>query len=60
MTMKTKKLPPEIREYFAKMGSAGGKLGGRIRAASMTPERRKEIALKAAHARWGKHGNKPV
>ncbi len=33
--------------------SAGGKKGGPARAASMTPERRAEIARKAAAKRWG-------
>ena len=32
-----------------------GKKGGAARAASMTPERRAEIAKKAAAKRWGKH-----
>ncbi len=31
-----------------------GKKGGAARAAGMTPERRKEIARKAAAKRWGK------
>jgi len=31
-----------------------GSLGGKKRAANMTPERRKEIAQKAAAKRWGK------
>lgn len=31
-----------------------GKLGGRKRAESMTPERRAEIARKAAEKRWSK------
>lgn len=31
-----------------------GKLGGKARAASMTPERRAEIAKKAAAKRWKK------
>jgi hypothetical protein len=31
-----------------------GKLGGKARAANMTPERRKEIAQKAAAKRWTK------
>jgi hypothetical protein len=35
--------------------SAMGKKGGPARAASMTPERRKEIAKKAALKRWGEH-----
>ena len=30
-----------------------GKKGGKARAASMTPDRRREIAKKAASARWG-------
>lgn len=31
-----------------------GSLGGKKRAETMTPERRKEIAQKAAEKRWGK------
>jgi hypothetical protein len=31
-----------------------GKKGGKARAAKLTPKRRKEIARKAAEARWGK------
>jgi len=54
MTMKTKKLPAEIRDYFAKFGKEGGKLGGKIRAEKLNPERRREIAAKAAAARWQK------
>jgi len=34
-----------------------GKLGGKARAASMTPEQRKEAAKKAIRARWDKHKN---
>ena len=37
-----------------KGGKAGGKLGGKARAAALTPVQRKEIARKAAAARWGK------
>lgn len=33
-------------------GSAGGKVGGKARAAKLTPEERSEIARKAAKARW--------
>jgi hypothetical protein len=36
------------------MGRLGGLKGGRARAATLSPERRKEIAEKAAKARWGK------
>ena len=35
------------------LGRLGGKKGGKARAAKLTPERRSEIARKAAAARWG-------
>ena len=41
----------EEREEFARMG---GKVGGRRRAETLSPARRKAIAQKAAKARWGK------
>jgi hypothetical protein len=33
-------------------GKLGGAKGGKLRAARLTPERRSEIARKAAEARW--------
>jgi hypothetical protein len=36
------------------LGRRGGLKGGKARAAKMTPERRAEIAKKAAQARWRK------
>jgi hypothetical protein len=36
------------------LGKLGGLKGGKARAKALTPERRKEIAEKAANARWGK------
>jgi len=36
------------------LGRLGGLKGGRVRAERLTPERRVEIAKKAAQARWGK------
>lgn len=39
-----------------KAAQALGKKGGAARAASMTPERRAEIARKAAAKRWSKGG----
>ena len=33
---------------------AGGRKGGKVRADSLSPERRHEIAKRAAQARWGK------
>jgi hypothetical protein len=35
-------------------GKVSGALGGKVRAARLTPEQRVEIARKAAAARWGK------
>jgi hypothetical protein len=40
-------------EYAARTGSEGGKKGGPARAASLSAERRTEIAVKAARTRWG-------
>ena len=34
------------------LGRLGGLKGGKVRANMLTPERRKEIAKKAAQARW--------
>jgi hypothetical protein len=45
-----KDLPPEVADFFRKTGAQGG----RARAESMTPERRVQIAKKAAAARWKK------
>ncbi len=47
-----------ISEYLAEIGRKGGLKGGKARAEKLTTERRKEIAIKAASARWGKSGQK--
>lgn len=52
--MPKKKLPPEIRDYFVRMGKKGGALGGRARASNMTPEERSESARNAVSARWAR------
>ena len=39
---------------FKALGRLGGLKGGKARAERLTPERRSEIAKKAAMARWGK------
>jgi hypothetical protein len=47
----------EIEEEADSLRSAAaelGRLGGKARAARMTPERRREIARKAAAKRWNK------
>lgn len=36
------------------MGKLGGRKGGKARAEKLTPDRRKEIAKKAAEKRWRK------
>lgn len=46
----TETLPPPKDEAAAALGAKGG----RKRAQSMTPERRAEIARKAAEKRWSK------
>lgn len=43
-----------VSEVMRQMGIKGGKIGGKRRLQTMTPERRSEVALKAARARWAK------
>lgn len=49
----------DARSYIPKheaavtLGRLGGQKGGRARAESLSPERRSEIARKAANVRWG-------
>jgi len=56
---------PETDPYIGKnpaaveLGRLGGRKGGKARAESMTPERRKEIAKKAAQKRWDNKKIKP-
>jgi hypothetical protein len=44
----------EARELARKLGRRGGLKGGKARAEKLCPERRREIAKKAAEARWAK------
>jgi len=39
---------------MAAMGRKGGKIGGKRRLKTMTPEERSQVAVKAAKARWDK------
>lgn len=41
-----------ISEYLAAIGKRGGIKGGKVRAEKLSPERKSEIARKAAQARW--------
>ena len=56
-TGETEETPNETQpknEAAVALGRLGGLKGGKARAESMTPERRKEIARKAAAKRWNK------
>ena len=43
-----------IKRAASAMGRKGGLKGGKARKEALSPKRRKEIAKKAAAARWGK------
>lgn len=47
--------PERVKDPAAvELGRRGGLIGGDARAKKLSPERRKEIARRAAEARWGK------
>jgi hypothetical protein len=46
---------PEKDPAAVSFGRRGGLKGGKARAASLSPQRRREIAKKAAAARWHDH-----
>jgi hypothetical protein len=46
--------PPEKDLKAVTLGRLGGLKGGKERAARLTPEKRVDIAKKAAEKRWGK------
>jgi hypothetical protein len=52
----TEQIEPKPAKTFdpVALGRLGGLKGGKARAAKLSPERRKEIAVKAASARWSK------
>ncbi len=51
-------MPRRKDPHAVALGRRGAKKGGMARAAKLTPERRREIARKAAEARWGKRGRR--
>ena len=55
-TGETDPLPPErVKDPASvELGRQGGLIGGKRRAAKLSPERRREIAQRAAQARWSK------
>jgi hypothetical protein len=48
----TEERKPEKNPAAVALGRLGGKKGGPARAKNLTPEQRREIAKKAARARW--------
>jgi len=54
MNEKDDRAEEELRAFARELGRRGGLKGGRARAEKLTPEERKEIARKAAKARWDK------
>jgi len=52
MSEENERADDELRESARKLGRRGGLKGGKARAEKLTPEERKEIARKAARARW--------
>lgn len=44
----------DISRVMAEMGRKGGQIGGKRRMETMTEAKRKQIARKAARARWSK------
>jgi hypothetical protein len=50
----TDETSPAPESQQARAGRAGGVKGGKSRAETLTPERRREIAKAAASARWAK------
>ena len=47
-------VPKAISRVMAQMGRRGGKIGGKRRLETMTPEQRSQVASDAAKARWAK------
>lgn len=48
------KPPKGLSAYMKALGRRGGQVSGARRMANLTDEQRREIALKAARARWNK------
>jgi len=49
---KGNKMPPAVKKWLQEAGRKSGKKGGERRRNNLTPERRSEIARRAAQARW--------
>jgi hypothetical protein len=53
------KLPKDVRDFFVKQGSLGGKIGGKKRMSGLTPEQRSELGRRAVAARMKKAAGWP-
>jgi len=47
-----------LSQIMSEMGKKGGKIGGKRRLVTMTPEERSQAAAKAASVRWKKKATK--
>jgi hypothetical protein len=47
-------VPHGLSDYMAAIGRKGGRIGGKRRLKTMTPEERSKVAKRAARARWKK------
>jgi len=54
--MKESTVSRVMAEMGRRGGKAGGPKGGKARMAALTPKQRKELARKAARARWNPTG----
>ncbi len=59
MQTTTEPTTAEIRRVMKHLSSLGASKGGRARAAKLSKRRRKEIAQRAARARWAKTQDNP-
>jgi hypothetical protein len=44
----------QLSEYMATQGAKGGRISGAKRMTNLSDKKRREIAMRAAQARWGK------
>lgn len=58
-SVETETADAEISRVMAEMGRKGGRIGGKRRMETMTPEERSQVALDAARARWAKREKAP-
>lgn len=54
-TKATPRTPQQKNPAAVSLGRLGGRKGGRARAEALSPEQRRQIAKKAAQARWSTH-----